>query len=886
MPLEPGNNLGPYEIIEKAGAGGMGEVYRAKDPRLERSVAIKILPAHIAGMPDFKQRFEREARAISSLNHANICTLYDVGSQNGYDFLVMEFLEGETLSDRLARGPIPYDEMLRIAIQIASALDSAHRQGLVHRDLKPSNVMLTKDGAKLMDFGLAKLTLEDGSPAGATGITQTTPLTGAGTLLGTMQYMAPEQLEGKEADARSDIFAFGELLYEMTTGKRAFEGGSQATLIAAIIERNPTPISVVIPDTPPLFERLVTKCLAKDPQKRWQSAADLLDELRWISQAGSQVGLPVHIAKRRKVKFTVARIVGAVAIMSTLVLGYLLLTQPKPVLDTNRFTISPSMDTPEIRSVNWSRISPDGRLIAFRATDTLGTNLLWIRPLNSLEPYPLRGTENITRQFWSPDSKYIAFFKSNQLYKIPVAGGPAQLICETFGSDGNWGSEGYILFDGQASDTLKYVLASGGSPQYATPIDTSKGERSSAWPWFLSDGVHFLYILYTTTGSQLKVGAIGSDETHLIFDEDQMRLLDSRVEFCKQGYLLFIKDKLLLAQGFDEHKFQLVGEPFPVAQGVDQAGNAFTFGTSDNGVLLYQYASTSNQGELVWFDRSGKEIEKLGDPDTYRDIALSPDNSKVVFGLYDDRGSNEDLWIRDFKRNLVTRLTFDKPNNVLPVWSPDGKYIAYSEAAGGSFKTRYKRSDGQGAIMGLGDIDSVLNAPACWYSDSVLYMSANVNGLGVYRYDFADKSFTPVIVSKYREVSPAVSKNGKYILYMSNESGRNEIYVSELGGDHGRWQVSNDGGYQPTWRADNKEIFFFSGSDLMAVDVSISSAGFEIGQPKKLFTKPLNFSGITGALRYCPSNDGQKFLLNVPLVTQSNDNIIVVQNWLAELEKK
>ena len=886
MPLEPGSILGPYEIIEKAGAGGMGEVYRAKDPRLGRTVAIKILPAHIAGMPDFKQRFEREAKAISSLNHPNICTLYDIGNQNGYDFLVMEFLEGETLSDRLAKGPIPYDEMLRIAIQVAGALDSAHRQGLIHRDLKPGNVMLTKEGAKLMDFGLAKLTLEENSPQGMTGLTQTTPLTGAGTLLGTMQYMAPEQLEGKEADARSDIFAFGELLYEMTTGKRAFEGASQATLIAAIIEREPTPISGVIPDTPPVFERLVKKCLSKDPQRRWQSAADLLDELRWISQSGSQIGLPVHIAKRRKVKFTVARIVGAVAIMCTLVLGYLLLTQPKPVLHTNRFTISPSMDTPEIRSVNWSRISPDGRLIAFRATDTLGVNLLWIRPLNSLEPYPLRGTENITRQFWSPDSKYIAFFKSNQLYKIPVAGGPAQLLCETYGSDGNWGSKGYILFDGQATDTLKYVLASGGSPQYATKIDTAKGERSSAWPWFLSDGIHFLYILYTTTGSQLKVGAIDSDETHPVFDEDQMRLLDSRVEFCKQGYLLFIKDKLLLAQKFDEHKFKLIGEPVPVAQGVDQSGNAFTFGTSDNGVLLYQYASSSNQGELVWFDRTGREIEKVGEPDTYRDIALSPDNSKVVFGLYDDRGSNEDLWIRDFKRNLVTRLTFDKPNNVLPVWSPDGKYIAYAEASSGSFHTKYKRADGQGSIQDLESIDSLINAPGQWFSDSVMYLDANSNGLSIFRFDFSDGSLNPVIASRYREVSPTVSKNGKYILYMSNESGRSEIYVSELGGDHGRWQVSNDGGYSPTWRADNKEIYFFSGSDLMAVDVNISSAGFEIGQPNKLFTKPLNFTGITGAYRYAPSNDGQKFLLNVPLVTQSNDNIIVVQNWLAELEKK
>ena len=741
----------------------MGEVYKAKDSRLDRIVAIKILTENIAANADFKQRFEREAKAISSLNHPNICTLYDIGHQDGHDFLVMEFLQGESLSERIGRGPIAYDEMLRIAVQIAGALDTAHRQGLIHRDLKPGNVMLTSAGAKLMDFGLAKLIAEESSAQVMKAMTQTTPLTAAGTIIGTMQYMAPEQLEGKESDARSDIFAFGALLYEMTTGKQAFEGASQATLIASIMEKEPTSISVLLPATPPLFERLVKKCLSKDPQKRWQSAADLSDELRWISQAGSQVGLPVRIARRRKFKFTLARIVGAVFITCSLFLGYLLLNQPKEERYTNRFSISPQNETPEIRSVNWSRISPDGRLIAFRATDTLGTNMLWIRPLNSLEAYPLRGTENITRQFWSPDSKHIAFFKSNQLYKIPVGGGPAQLLCETFGADGNWGSKGYILFDGQASDTLKFVSASGGTPQYATPIDTANGERSSAWPWFLSDGVHFLYILYTTSGSQLRVGSIESDESTLIFDEAEMRLLESRVEFCKQGYLLFIRDKLLLAQKFDEHKFKLIGEPIPVAQGIDLSGNASTFGTSDNGILLYQYTSTSNQGELVWFDRSGAEIEKIGEPDSYRDLALSPDDSKVAFGLLDQQGSNEDLWVRDFDRNLVSRLTFDKPDNVMPVWSPDGQYIAYSETEGGTFKSKYKRADGQGVIQSLFGVDSLMNGPGYWFSDSIMYLSINNNGLGIYQYDFTDSSATAIVASKYREVSPSVSNNGQYL---------------------------------------------------------------------------------------------------------------------------
>ncbi|MFC1475314.1 TolB family protein, partial [Candidatus Zixiibacteriota bacterium] len=510
----------------------------------------------------------------------------------------------------------------------------------------------------------------------------------------------------------------------------------------------------------------------------------------------------------------------------------------------------------------------------------------WIRPLNSLEPYPLRGTESITRQFWSPDSRYIAFFKSNQLYKIPVAGGPAQLLCETFGADGNWGSAGFILFDGNQSDTLKYVSASGGTPQIATKIDTSRGERSTAWPWFLSDGIHFLYTVYKQTGSELRVGSIESDESTLIFSEQEMRLLESRVEFCKQGYLMFIKDKLLLAQKFDENNFKLIGEPIPVAQGIDLTGNASTFGTSDNGVLLYQYTSTSNQAELIWFDRSGIEIEKIGNTDAYRDIELSPDNSKLVFSLYDQQGANEDLWIRDFKRNLVTRLTFDKPNNIMPKWSPDGKYVMYCENENSTFQTKYKRADGQGVINGLKNLDSLINGPSHWFSDSILYMSVLENNLDIVRYDFSEQSFTPVINSQYREAASTVSNNGKYILYMSNEPGRNEIYVKEFKDDGGRWQISNEGGYAPKWSADNKEIYFWSRNDLMFVEVNISNTNFEVGQPKKLFSKIMNYSGNFPGPRYSVSNDGQRFLMNISLNVNSDDNIIIVQNWLEELNEK
>ena len=886
MSLEAGRTLGPYKIIEKAGAGGMGEVYKAQDTRLDRIVAIKILPAKVAGMPDFKQRFEREAKAISSLNHANICTLYDIGKEDGYDFLVMEYIEGETLADRLAKGLMSYEETLNISIQIASALDTAHKKGLIHRDIKPANVMLTKDGAKLMDFGLAKVHISDTSKPGDDASMTRTSLTGVGTIIGTMQYMAPEQLEGKDADARSDIFAFGALLYEMTTGKRAFEGTSQATLIAAIIEREPQSISILIPSTPPLYERLVKKCLEKNPDKRWQSAADLLDELRWISTAGSKVGLPAHIAKRRKVKFTIARGVGLLFFVTTAILAYLYFMQPKEETYLNRFIVSPSNETAEIRSVNWSRISPSGRYIAFRAIDTLGASLLWIRPLNSLAPYPLRGTENIGRHFWSPDSKYLAYFKGNQLYKVPVNGGPAQLICDAYGSDGNWGSGGYILFDGSSGDTLKYVSASGGSPQYATKIDTSKGERSSAWPWFLPDGVHFIYTMYTNDGRQVRVGSLESDEYTLLFDEKAMENIISRVEYSKLGYILYNKDNLLLAQKFDDKSFTLIGEAKPIAQGVDLTGNASTYGTSDNGILLYQYSPTSIFSELAWFDRNGLELEKVGEPAPYRDLALSPDNSKLVFGMFDEQGQNDDLWVRDFNRNLVSRLTFDKPSNVIPLWSPDGNYIAYSDASEGSFITRYKRADGQGTIKDIPVKDSVPNGPSDWYDDSTMYMITSTTSLNIGKFNFKDSSFTYVLEEEYNEIMASASNNGKYLLYFSNESGRGEVYVKELVENGGRWQISNDGGSAPMWSGDNSEIFYFKGDDLMAVDVDLSNNKFEVGLPKKLFSKSRNFAGIANNGRYTVSNDGQRFLLNVSLNQKSNDNIIIVQNWFKELEEK
>jgi eukaryotic-like serine/threonine-protein kinase len=446
MSITAGTRFGPYEIVAPIGAGGMGEVYQARDTRLDRAVALKVLSETFATDPSFLDRFEREARAISSLNHPNICSLYDVGSQDGMRYLVMELLEGETLASRLARGPLPLDEALRYAVQTADALSRAHRQGIVHRDLKPGNVMLTKHGAKLLDFGLARV---DAPMPGRSGVTlaptQERPLTAVGTILGTFQYMAPEQLEGREADARTDIFAFGALLYEMITGRKAFSGGTQASLIASIMSGVPPAISTVQPMTPPALERVVHLCLAKDPENRWQTTQDLAAELKWIAEGGSHAGAPAAVGSRRRSREWLAWTAAAVCGLAAVAALARVLTLPTPAgREPTRFAIPP----PKGVVLSWPRISPDGRIVAF-VGESQGVRSIWIRRLGSLDPVRLPGTEGVLRPFWSPDSNYLAYFADGRLKKIAVSGGSPQLIAEDGGGDdGAWSAAGVILFDG------------------------------------------------------------------------------------------------------------------------------------------------------------------------------------------------------------------------------------------------------------------------------------------------------------------------------------------------------------------------------------------------------------------------------------------------------
>jgi serine/threonine protein kinase len=879
-----GSKFGPYEVTAPAGAGGMGEVYKAQDSRLDRTVAIKVLTNQVADNPDLRQRFEREARAISSLNHPNICTLYDVGHEAGVDYLVMEYIEGETLTERLSKGPMTADELLRVAIQIADALDKAHRQGLVHRDLKPGNVMLTKEGAKLLDFGLAKLQMSNGVVAGISGITQTTPLTGAGSIIGTIQYMSPEQLEGKEADARSDIFAFGAVLYEMATGKRAFEGSSQASLIASILKEQPKPITEIEAVSPPMLDRAIRQCLAKDPDQRWQTAGDLKRALQWIAEGGSQAGIPAVISKRRRWRERTSWIVAGAAILVAAAIGTLWLTRTMPEPQVSRFT----METPAgISTAYWPKISPDGRLLSFHAVDSVGKDMIWIRPLNSLDAYPLAGTEGSDRQFWSPDSRYLAFFVRNQLKKIPVSGGPATLICEARGgSDGCWGSAGIILFDGNATDSIRQVSAAGGTVTAATYLDRKNGELFHAWPWFLPDGNHFFFVTPTDStrraGGQyrLMVGSLDSKASKSLFN------VDARVAYSPDGYILYVKDGILLARPFDEKKLESAGEPVPLVQDV-AGGWAANFSVSNNGILFCKTGSSGENSELTWYDRKGNELGKVGQPAGYGDVALSPDGDRLAYDLYDDAAQASDIWVYDLTRNVSSRLTFDDGQDIWPTWSPDGSEIVFASDRSGSFGIYRKRSNGMGEDQLLYATDSTQSGPDCWSPDGRwLTFQSIINGqwdFGIYDMQ-ADSSNGFPFPSSFGETRATLSPGNRYIAYQSNESGRSEVYVRDLGKTGGKWQVSSGGGYSPKWRADGRELFFYTEkNDFMAVSVKLEPS-FEIGIPIKLFSHTLNTTNVV-RYRYDVSADGQKFILNVRTTQAEDGQFIVTQNWPQELKE-
>ena len=885
MALAAGTRLGPYEIVSMLGAGGMGEVYRAKDTRLGRDVAVKVLLQHLADTDDARARLEREAKAISGLSHPHVCALFDIGHEDGIDYLVMELVEGETLTARLARGPMPAEDLVRVATQIAEALDAAHRRGIIHRDLKPGNIMLTPSGAKLMDFGLARAVVPGAAPGDLTSaMTMSRSLTAQGVLVGTFLYMSPEQLEGKEADARSDLWALGCVMYEMATGKRAFDGQSQASLIGAIMHAEPVSIANAAPLTPPGLDRVVKSCLAKDPEERIQTAHDVKLQLRWVAEGGSQAGVPAPVTARRRhrerLSWILAGVFALVAIGSTA----MSLMRQAPTPEVTRFALS----TPDgARSMNWPRISPDGRLLAYQAADTLGRVMIWVRPLSSLTANPVPGTEDAGRPFWSPDSRYLAYFIGNQLKKVAVAGGPPQLICETkSAADGAWGSQDIILFDGAAGDSLRQVAANGGVASVATTIDRKAGEMQHAWPCFLPDGRHFLFIAFTKGSEgtfELKLGTLGSPE------QVSLGRIGSRPEFAVPDLVLYTLDSTLMARHLDLRSGSWKGEPFPIAERVMLRGNGqANFSVSQTGVLVTMAGGSAERSELVWVDRAGRRLGREGAPAAYRDLALSPDGERLAYAAIDIKAGSQDLWVRDLKRGVSSRLTFGEGNEIWPLWSPDGSRIAFSTSSGGPFGIWQKLADGTGVEDSL-FTPSYHAGPTDWSSDGRLMVisqwPAGNPDVGTISAD-GRSGPSAVVSSAFSESGGLLSPDNRWLAYVSNESGRPEVYVRAYPGPGGKWQVSTAGGSEPQWRADGRELFYRGdrGTALMAAPVETASA-FQAGTPERLFAATLT-RGDQIRNRYVVDAAGQRFLLNLPLDSTASDVFNVVLNWTEEVARK
>jgi eukaryotic-like serine/threonine-protein kinase len=902
--LAAGTKLGPYEIQQPLGAGGMGEVYRARDTRLGRDVAIKVLPAHLSSNPDLRQRMEREAKAISSLNHPHICTLHDVGSQDGVDFLVMEYLEGETLADRLHRGALPLDEALNIAIQVADALDKAHARGIVHRDLKPANIMLTKNGTKLMDFGLAKPAPGLSAASGAGPLTPSTPtmsvavlsasaspLTQKGTVVGTFQYMAPEVLQGAEADARSDIFSFGCVLYEMFTGRRAFEGKSQFSVLGAILDKEPERISVVLPTSPPRLDETVWRCLAKNLDQRYGCMHDVRIQLEALAEAGPQAAVAQAASLNRGSSSTrLAWLVAGVAALIALSVGAAYVFQaPKPARVV-RSSILPPAGTSFVTMLPASGppvLSPDGTQLAFTARDDKSKVLLYVRPLMSLTAQPLPGTEDATYPFWSPDSREIGFFVPGKLKKINASGGPAQTLCDSVsGRGGAWSQAGVIVFTPSSNQPLLSVSAEGGIPVPASRLDLAQAENSHRWPTFLPDGKHFLYWSRTSHVGQspvLYLGELGTLQAKVLMKSETMALYAS-------GHLLFLRDQTLMAQPFNPGRFELIGEPQPMAEHVAVSGSTVRamFSVSETGTLIYQAGETSGGWNLAWWSRDGKPIGFVPKSDRYLAPALSPDGARLAVEIFAGGQGIGDIWIFDLTRGTSTRLTFGPYSQGAPVWSPDGKTVFYSSGAGFPH-IRAKAADGSTPERVVTESDDTVEIPASFSPDGryLVYerrVPKSEIGFHIWALPLSGDGKTfPIVQSAFEERAPSVSPDGKWMAYQTNESGRWEICITAFPGGGAKWQVSSIGGAAAKWRRDGKELFFLDPSDnLIGVDVNTSGNAVHLGTPHTLF-QAVGIQREYGP--YDVTADGKRFLINSGNLKEGSDPFTLVQNWPAELKK-
>ncbi len=898
MTLAIGTRLGPYEILAPLGAGGMGEVYRAKDSRLGRDVAVKVLPQHLSSNPEVRARFEREAKTVSSLNHPHICTLHDVGREGEIDYLVMELIEGETLAERLTKGPLPTAEVLRTGAQIADALDRAHRAGVMHRDLKPGNVMLTKSGAKLMDFGLARVTGLEG-PAGASGITRAAlsrsptmaaPLTAEGTIVGTFQYMAPEQLEGKEADARADLWALGCVLHEMATGRRAFEGASQASLIAAIMHVAPPPVSQVAPLSPPALDRLVSACLAKDPADRIQSVHDVKLQLQWIAEPGSQSGVvagPVAAVSRSRRGALLSRLsllVGALGLVAAGVSGYALLSRkPAPMV----------LQVPapaDLRLSNFwcgAAISPDGASVLGIGARGKDFSRIWLWRLNSPDPVDLAGTEDAYDPCWSPDSRSIAYMSSveNGLYRVPASGGSPTKVCSaTDGRGMSWGRKGVIAFAPAASGPLYQVPAGGGTPEPVTTLDRARGEASHRFPCFLPDGDHFLFVTLPPgpRGFPVYVGSLTSKKVQHIMEAECAPI------YAEPGYLIFVQSGNVTAQRFDAKRLAVVGERMTIgdAPAPSELTSEPVATASEDGRLLVP-AMTPGRSRVEWLDRSGASESVLPLPEGDWILrALSPDQKFAV------ATRDRDLWLIDLDRVIASRLTRGVGPETSVGWSPDGRRIALDTGVQGDSVIHRLNAAGGGGEDPVRTLPALFQEVSDWSLDGRSLLVAVLGRPGSNGDDTSWDLWTVPLegggppsaylstaaVERHGRISP----DGKWLFYFTAQDGQVELFIDSYPVPGHRQQIlapEPDRPIRLLWGRDGREVLYSDAQgDLMRMPLEFVGEDARVGKPSRLFRMP---AGAT-ALR---TRDGEHFLVSAPSGATPGRSLRIILDWTGLVQK-
>ena len=901
MTLSGGARLGPYVIEHLLGAGGMGEVYKARDSRLDRTVAVKVLPSAFSDDPTLKQRLEREARTISALDHPNICALYDIGSESGTDFIVMQYLTGETLTARLQRGPLSTNEVCTMGAQIASALAAAHRHGIVHRDLKPGNIMIGRDGVRLLDFGLAK----QQNVIEASDQTATTPLTGDRTIVGTLQYMSPEQLESRPVDARTDIFALGAVLYEMATGRRPFEGDSSASLITAIMTGRRAPFATLAPAAPPSLAKIVDRCLEPDPEDRWQSAGDLAYALRNVQHEEGTSTIPAVTPSRTKLG---PWAIAAGSLIAAAAAGAALLSSRRPVQPPMevRLSIVPPAGVEFFGdAANFDAefaVSPDGTHVAFVAAGDSGNSSLWVRDLSSITPREIAGTAGARRPFWSPDGTTIGYVTPVGLARASLDGGASAEIPTTIDpnidSSSTWTPDGRIIYEaptsqGAKSVSLYIVPAAGGTARRLMDPASELGEQSQRFPVALPDGKHLVYLSWTIDAAERSIYLTS------IEPGPRKRVVRSgfRPSFINPDLLVYVRDRTVVAQRFSLGDGQLAGDPTPIASGVALEGipGQSAFIASTSGVIAYRSREREVLSELRRLDRNGRP-EEIFDSGTDISVSLAPGGKRVALGRLSTARLDADrfpsnVWLMDLPRRVLSRLTLESnATDENPTWSPDGTQVAYARhLASGLAEVLVQASDGTGAprVVASGPLNL---HPIDWGADGTLLLHAYATRTGnddldLYTLAPGTSSPVPLIEAPMLQAQGQFSPDGRWIAYTSDESGTHEVYVRSRSGNESRAQISSNGGAQPRWRGDGHELFYVSpAGDVMAVPLAVDGTTLTPGRPITLFREPslktnnsLFFYG--GAAGYDVTPDGKTFFVNRLIRAPGPGPIHVVINW-------